>query len=209
MKKKINNNNKIIDKLNNTEENNTVKTNLNENIPKGMLRLRFSNNSYFDYEKNTILSICPLLYDYHKPINNNEFLMPEDVTKLYLVDFMFLIKNGYKEIEDYTTDCLIGLLKICDYFRNDNIAKQIVKDLIINKISEENCLDFLIYSYNKLNIQTNEMEHEFDTNIYFELFYKCLEIVEKNENILLKQYKKIKKVDKKLIDEILQKLFLI
>ena len=207
MKKKINNNNKIIDKLNYTEENNTDKTNLNENIPKGMLRLRFSNNSYFDYEKNTILSICPLLYDYHKPINNNEFLMPEDVTKLYLVDFMFLIKNGYKEIEDYTTDCLIGLLKICDYFRNDNIAKQIVKDLIINKISEDNCLDFLIYSYNKLNIQTNEMEHEFDTNIYFELFYKCLEIVEKNENILLKQYKKIKKVDKKLIDEILQKTF--
>ena len=207
MKKKINNNNKIIDKLNYTEENNTIKTNLNENIPKGMLRLRFSNNSYFDYEKNTILSICPLLYDYHKPINNNEFLMPEDVTKLYLVDFMFLIKNGYKEIEDYTTDCLIGLLKICDYFRNDNIAKQIVKDLIINKISEDNCLDFLIYSYNKLNIQTNEMEHEFDTNIYFELFYKCLEIVEKNENILLKQYKKIKKVDKKLIDEILQKTF--
>ena len=51
------------------------------------------------------------------------------------------------------------------------------------------------------------MEHEFDTNIYFELFYKCLEIVEKNENILLKQYKKIKKVDKKLIDEILQKTF--
>ena len=207
MKKKINNNNKIIDKLNNTEENNTVKTNLNENIPKGMLRLRFSNNSYFDYETNTILRICPLLYDYHKPIKNNEFLMPEDVTKLYLLDFMFLIKNGYKEIEDYTTDCLIGLLKICDYFRNDNIAKQIVKDLIINKISEENCLDFLIYSYNKLNIQTNEMEHEFDTNIYFELFYKCLEIVEKNENILLKQYKKIKKVDKKLIDEILQKTF--
>ena len=207
MKKKINNNNKIIDKLNYTEENNTIKTNLNENISKGMLRLRFSNNSYFDYEKNTILSICPLLYDYHKPINNNEFLMPEDVTKLYLVDFMFLIKNGYKEIEDYTTDCLIGLLKICDYFRNDNIAKQIVKDLIINKISEDNCLDFLIYSYNKLNIQTNEMEHEFDTNIYFELFYKCLEIVEKNENILLKQYKKIKKVDKKLIDEILQKTF--
>ena len=207
MKKKINNNNKIIDKLNYTEENNTDKTNLNENIPKGMLRLRFSNNSYFDYEKNTILSICPLLYDYHKPINNNEFLMPEDVTKLYLVDFMFLIKNGYKEIEDYTTDCLIGLLKICDYFRNDNIAKQIVKDLIINKISEDNCLDFLIYSYNKLNVQTNEMEHEFDTNIYFELFYKCLEIVEKNENILLKQYKKIKKVDKKLIDEILQKTF--
>ena len=207
MKKKINNNNKIIDKLNYTEENNTDKTNLNENIPKGMLRLRFSNNSYFDYEKNTILSICPLLYDYHKPINNNEFLMSEDVTKLYLVDFMFLIKNGYKEIEDYTTDCLIGLLKICDYFRNDNIAKQIVKDLIINKISEDNCLDFLIYSYNKLNVQTNEMEHEFDTNIYFELFYKCLEIVEKNENILLKQYKKIKKVDKKLIDEILQKTF--
>ena len=207
MKKKINNNNKIIDKLNNTEENNTVKTNLNENIPKGMLRLRFSNNSYFDYETNTILRICPLLYDYHKPIKNNEFLMPEDVTKLYLLDFMFLIKNGYKEIEDYTTDCLIGLLKICDYFRNDNIAKQIVKDLIINKISEENCLDFLIYSYNKLNVQTNEMEHEFDTNIYFELFYKCLEIVEKNENILLKQYKKIKKVDKKLIDEILQKTF--
>ena len=207
MKKKINNNNKIIDKLNNTEENNTIKTNLNENIPKGMLRLRFSNNSYFDYETNTILRICPLLYDYHKPIKNNEFLMPEDVTKLYFLDFMFLIKNGYKEIEDYTTDCLIGLLKICDYFRNDNIAKQIVKDLIINKISEENCLDFLIYSYNKLNIQTNEMEHEFDTNIYFELFYKCLEIVEKNENILLKQYKKIKKVDKKLIDEILQKTF--
>ena len=144
MKKKINNNNKIIDKLNNTEENNTVKTNLNENIPKGMLRLRFSNNSYFDYETNSILRICPLLYDYHKPINNNEFLMPEDVTKLYLLDFMFLIKNGYKEIEDYTTDCLIGLLKICDYFRNDNIAKQIVKDLIINKISEDNCLDFLI-----------------------------------------------------------------
>ena len=211
MKKKKNNinnnNNKIIDKLINTEEKKTEKPNINEIIPKGMIRLRFSNNSYFDYDSNTILNICPLLYDYHKPNNNNEFLMPEDVTKLYLVDFMFLIKNGYKEIEDYTTDCLIGLLKICDYFRNENIAKQIIKDLIINKISEENCLDFLIYSYNKLNVQSNEMEHEFDTNIYFELFYKCLEIVEKNENILLKQYKKIKKVDKKLIDEILQKTF--
>ena len=206
-KKNNNNNNKIIDNLYNTEKKKSEKSNINEIIPKGMIRLRFSNNSYFDYDSNTILNICPLLYDYHKPNNNNEFLMPEDVTKLYLVDFMFLIKNGYKEIEDYTTDCLIGLLKICDYFRNENIAKQIIKDLIINKISEENCLDFLIYSYNKLNVQSNEMEHEFDTNIYFELFYKCLEIVEKNENILLKQYKKIKKVDKKLIDEILQKTF--
>jgi hypothetical protein len=122
------------------------------------------------------------------------------------MDFLFVVKNGINELEEFpgtNPNKFLNLIKVSDFFKNDNISIQIINDIIMKKINEDNSFDLLIFSYERLNISNNE---EVD-NCYFELFYRCLEIIGNNENLFLKNLDKIKNLDKKVIDELLQKTF--
>ena len=190
------------------EESNTIlitETNtINSN--RGYIRFKFSDNEVADYEYNTINSINPLLFNNINPNTKIEIKMPNFVKKKNLNEFFFIIKNGYIELEDYSYNKIINLLKICEFFKNETITIQFIKHLIIEKLSDDNCFDYLIYSFNQLNNQTPEFESE-KNNIYFDLFYKCLEIIGKDENLILSNIERIKHLDKKLVNEILQKSF--
>ena len=181
-------------------ETNTVNSN------HGNIRFKFADNEFADYEYNTINSINPLLFNNINPNSKIEIKMPNYIKKKNLNEFFFIIKNGYIELDNYAYNKIINLLKICEFFKNETITIQFIKHLIIEKLSDENCFDYLIYSFNKLNNKTQEFESE-KNNIYFDLFYKCLEIIGNDENLILSNIERIKHLDKKLVNEILQKSF--
>ena len=122
------------------------------------------------------------------------------------MDFLFIVKNGIGELEEYpgnNPNKFLNLIRISEYFKNEKISVLIINEIVIKKVNEENAFDLLDFSYERLNTNSNE---ELD-NCYFELFYRCLEIIGNNEHLFLKNIDRIKHLDKKVIDELLQKTF--
>ena len=205
-----------------TESNSSISSNNDEINSKKINNIRFIfyDNNHIDYDIDSIKAISSTFYNniIKKYKNNNqkkkkkiEILIPNNIPKNSFFDFLFLIKNGYNEIEEYTTEKLIKLLMLSDFFQNEKINVNLINDLIINKINSQNSFDFLVYSYNKLNNynnnnnnNNNNFEYE---NVYFELFYKCLDKIGQDEKIVIKNINKLKTIDKKLSIEIIQKTF--
>ena len=203
-----------------SESNSSISSNKDESDKKiNNIRFVFYDNNHIDYDIDSIKTISPNFFNnIMKKYNNNnkkntpkkkkkiEILVPNNIPKNSFFDFLFLIKNGYNEIEEYTTEKLIKLLMLSDFFQNEKININLINDLIINKINSQNSFDFLVYSYNKLNNCNNSINMEYE-NVYFELFYKCLDKIGQDENIVIKNLNKLKSIDKKLSIEIVQKTF--
>ena len=204
-----------------TESNSSISSNNDESSSKKINNIRFIfyDNNHIDYDIDSIKTISSNFYNniikkYKKNSQKKkkklEILIPNNIPKNSFFDFLFLIKNGYNEIEEYTTEKLIKLLMLSDFFQNEKINVNLINDLIINKINSQNSFDFLVYSYNKLNNynnnnnNNNNFEYE---NVYFELFYKCLDKIGQDEKIVIKNLNKLKTIDKKLSIEIVQKTF--
>ena len=122
------------------------------------------------------------------------------------MEFLFILKNNLNEIEELEGNYpnnFLTFIKISDFFKNNQLSIKIIKEIILNKINDDSVFDFLIFSYERLNKNNNG---EVD-NCYFELFYKCLEMIGNNENLFLKNLNKIKNLDKRVVDELLQKIF--
>ena len=203
-----------------TESNSSISSNNDEINSKKINNIRFIfyDNNHIDYDIDSIKAISSTFYNniIKKYKNNNqkkkkkiEILIPNNIPKNSFFDFLFLIKNGYNEIEEYTTEKLIKLLMLSDFFQNEKINVNLINDLIINKINSQNSFDFLVYSYNKLNnYNNNNNNNNFEyENVYFELFYKCLDKIGQDEKIVIKNLNKLKTIDKKLSIEIVQKTF--
>ena len=194
-----------------TEEPNTVlisESNTILSLHPGNIRFRFTDGSVSDYEISTIISINPLLFS---NVNNNsqlEISLPHFITQNYMMDFIFIIKNGLDDLEDSpdNPEKIITLIKIADFFKNESISVQIINEIVMGKLNENNAFEYLEFSYEKLNNNKNNKDNEIDI-CYFDLFYKCLEIIGNNEHILLNNLERVKKFDKKIIDELLQKTF--
>ena len=177
-----------------------------EKSPKGNIKFKFSDGTSNDYDINSISSINPVLFSNIDKSGNYEISLPEYITKISLMDFLFVVKNGINDLEELpgsNPNKFLNLIKISDFFKNDSVSIQIINDIIMKKINEENAFDLLNFSYERLNISNNE---EVD-NCYFELFYRCLEIIGNNEHLFIKNIDRIKLLDKKVIDELLQKTF--
>ncbi len=177
-----------------------------EKASTGNIKFKFSDGTSNDFDINSILSMNPALFSNIDKSGNYEIALPEFITKISLMDFLFVVKNGINELEEFpgaNPNKFLNLIKVSDFFKNDNISIQIINDIIMKKINEDNSFDLLIFSYERLNISNNE---EVD-NCYFELFYRCLEIIGNNENLFIKNLDRIKNLDKKVIDELLQKTF--
>ena len=194
-----------------TEEPNTVlisESNTILSLHPGNIRFRFTDGTVSDYEISTIISINPLLFS---NVNNNsqlEISLPHFITQNYMMDFIFIIKNGLDDLEDSpdNPEKIITLIKIADFFKNESISVQIINEIVMGKLNENNAFEYLEFSYEKLNNNKNNKDNEIDI-CYFDLFYKCLEIIGNNEHILLNNLERVKKFDKKIIDELLQKTF--
>ncbi len=177
-----------------------------EKSPIGNIKFKFSDGTSNDYDINSISSINPVLFSNIDKSGNYEISLPEYITKISLMDFLFVVKNGINDLEELpgsNPNKFLNLIKISDFFKNESVSIQIINDIIMKKINEENAFDLLNFSYERLNISNNE---EVD-NCYFELFYRCLEIIGNNEHLFIKNIDRIKLLDKKVIDELLQKTF--
>jgi hypothetical protein len=100
---------------------------------------------------------------------------------------------------------LFSLLKLMDFFGNEKFNIQIISDIIIPELNSDIAVELLIFSYDKL-CYFSEIKKEID-NAYFELFYQSLEILSKNENEIIKNIDKLKVLDGKIIEELIQKTF--
>ena len=172
----------------------------------GNIIFKFSDGTISEYDINSISIINPLLFSNIDKNGNYEIILPNYINKSNLMDFLFIVKNRIGELEDYSlnnTNKFLNLIRISEYFKNEKTSVLIINQIIIKKVNEDNAFDFLDFSYERLNTTSNE---ELD-NCYFELFYRCLEIIGNNEHLFLKNIDRIKHLDKKVIDELLQKTF--
>ena len=192
-----------------TEEKATVvisDTNTLNSSQTGNIIFKFADGATSEYDINSISIINPFLFSNIDKNGNYEIILPNYINKLILMDFLFIVKNGIGEQEDYSSKNLnkyLNLIRMSEYFQNEKISLLIINNIIIKKVNEDNSFDLLDFSFERLNTSLNE---ELD-NCYFELFYKCLEIIGNNENLFLKNINRIKHLDKKVIDELLHKTF--
>lgn len=185
-----------------------VTDDITESHYQGNIRFKFSDNSYAYYDLSAISSINPFFFSAIASQNQVEILLPSYITPNLLMEFLFVVKNGFSDLEECpkeNIDKILSLIKISDFFQNENISIQIISEVVMQKVNSENAFEYLKFSFEKLNKLT-ENNIDCDT-VYFDLFYKCLEILGKNVQIFLKNIDKIKQLDKKIIDELIQKCF--
>ena len=167
---------------------------------------KYSDGSISEYDINLISSLNPILFSNIDKNINYEISLPDYITKNSLMEFLFILKNNLNEIEELEGNYpnnFLTFIKISDFFKNNQLSIKIINEILLNKINDDSVFDFLIFSYERLNKSNKE---EVD-NCYFELFYKCLEMIGNNENLFLKNLNKIKNLDKRVVDELLQKIF--
>ena len=167
---------------------------------------KYSDGSISEYDINSISSLNPILFSNIDKNINYEISLPDYITKNSLMEFLFILKNNLNEIEELEGNYpnnFLTFIKISDFFKNNQLSIKIINEILLTKINDDSVFDFLIFSYERLNKNNNE---EVD-NCYFELFYKCLEMIGNNENLFLKNLNRIKNLDKRVVDELLQKIF--
>ena len=150
----------------------------------GNIIFKFIDGSTLEYDINSISIINPVLFSNIDKNGNYEIILPNYINKSVLMDFLFIVKNGIGELEEYpgnNPNKFLNLIKISEYFKNEKISVLIINNIVIKKVNEENAFEFLDFSYERLNTNSNE---ELD-NCYFELFYRCLEIIGNNEHLFL------------------------
>ena len=163
-----------------------------------------------EYDKKTILSLCPTILDNIQKSNEIYTIRaPYGITKEDLNTFIKMkSKKSYKteyKIIGNNIKKLFALLKLMNFFGNEELNIQIIQDIIIPELNSEIAVELIIYSYDKL-CYFSELKKEAD-NAYFELFYQSLEILSKNENEIIKNMDKLKNLDGKIIEELIQKTF--
>ena len=163
-----------------------------------------------EYNKNLILSLSPSLLDNIQKYNDIYTIRaPYGITKDDLEIFLYIFTNisfnNCPKIIGNNIKKLFSLLKLMDFFGNEKFNIKIISKIIIPELNGNIAVELLIFSYDKL-CYFSELKKEAD-NIYFELFYQSLEELSKNENIIIKNIDKLKSLDSKIIEELIQKTF--
>lgn len=174
---------------------------------KGNICFLFYDNTTSYYSLSSISCINPIFFSSMTSQKKYEIKLPNFITPSMLLEFLFIVKNGLSDLAEYPLDNsekIITLTKISEFFQNENIAIQIIAEIAIKKVSSENAFIFLNYAYNKLNsINDSNFDGE---NIYFDLFYRCLEIIGENLDVFFLHLEEIKRMDSKIVEEIIQKM---
>ena len=182
----------------------------NEKSTKERVKFLFYDETSLDFDKNLIISMSPSILE-NIPKCNNYYIIraPYGITKEDFSTFLFIYSNiSYHNGPPIIgTNCkkLFSILKLMDFFNNEKFNIQIITYIIIPELNDNIAIDLIIFSYDKL-CYFSERGKEAD-NTYFELFYQALEELSKNEMMIIQNIDKLKSLDGKIIDELIQKTF--
>ena len=189
---------------------------------KTILKFHFQDGEELSIDKNIFLLFDPTLINNSNfqilNLNDNSYQIniPKYIKKEDLSIYLSLLdnneKNSFKEenifsindSRDMKANKLMNLLKLSDFFNTEDLNVKLIKDLILPFNYDNIIIDLLDFSYKKLCVNSEQKEQN---NVYFDLFYQCLENISKNEKMVLNNLEKIKYLDKKVIDEIIEKTF--
>ena len=211
---------KEIINVDSNKKNNNNKTSFSRSLSysKPTIKFIFESGDELLIDKNIFLSINPKLSNNKnfkiKYSNNNSIRIqiPKNIQKEDIALFYELIKyfknenkNIIKEEEVIEVNKIMNIFNISDLFLAEEFNMKFIRDILLKINYLEISLDIVNYSHKKLCIYSEKNEEI--NNVYFDLFYQSLEIISKNEQIVWNNLDKIKILDKKIIDEIIEKTF--
>ena len=211
---------KEIINVDSNKKNNNNKTSFSRSLSysKPTIKFIFESGDELLIDKNIFLSINPKLSNNKnfkiKYSNNNsiQIQIPKNIQKEDISLFYELIKyfknenkNIIKEEEVIEVKKIMNIFNISDLFLAEAFNMKFIRDILLKINYLEISLDIVNYSHKKLCIYSEKNEEI--NNVYFDLFYQSLEIISKNEQIVWNNLDKIKILDKKIIDEIIEKTF--
>lgn len=159
----------------------------------------------------------------HRDDNNNKakeiaytVTLPSFITEKSFNDYILITSTTlteYEESNPFTSgNDLLSLLLTSEYFHNNSISIQIMTSIVNNNYAllkdyNDVLLPLLSISYKKL-MHCSSMNVQCD-NVWFELFYICLEKVGCNVNIMVKSFKSVieKNFNVDVVEEIITKTF--
>ena len=211
---------KEIINVDSNKKNNNNKTSFSRSLSysKPTIKFIFESGDELLIDKNIFLSINPKLSNNKnfkiKYSNNNsiQIQIPKNIKKEDISLFYELIKyfknenkDIIKEEEVIEVKKIMNIFNISDLFLAEEFNMKFIRDILLKINYLEISLDIVNYSHKKLCIYSEKNEEI--NNVYFDLFYQSLEIISKNEQIVFNNLDKIKILDKKIIDEIIEKTF--
>ena len=185
------------------------KDNFKEFHNREMVKFLFYDETSLDFDKNLIISMSPTILD-NIPKCNQYYIIraPYGISKDDFSTFLYIYSNiSYHTGPQIGSNSkkLFSILKLMDFFNNEKFNIQIITNIIIPELNPNIAIDLIIFSYDKL-CYFSERGKEAD-NAYFELFYQALEELSKNEILIIKNIDKLKSLDGKIIEELIQKTF--
>ena len=200
-------------KLNNSSSEKKIIRAPNENFKESpsreMVKFLFYDETSLDFDKNLIISMSPSILE-NIPKCNQYYILraPYGITKDDFSTFLYIYSNiSYHTGPQIGSNSkkLFSILKLMDFFNNEKFNIQIITNIILPELNSNIAIDLIIFSYDKL-CYFSEHGKEAD-NAYFELFYQALEELSKNEMMIIRNIDKLKSLDAKIIEELIQKTF--
>ena len=184
---------------------------------KPIIKFIFESGNELSFDKNTFLLIKPILSNNNNLIikqlknNNMQINLQNNITHedlslfLDIIKYLYLKENKNKIVENIDKSKIMKIFNISDLFMSENFNMKFIKDILLKINYDDTIFEIIFYSYKKLCIYSEKKEEI--NNYYFDLFYQSLENISKNEQIVFNNLDKIKILDKKIIDEIIEKTF--
>ena len=184
---------------------------------KPIIKFIFESGNELSFDKNTFLLIKPILSNNNNLIikqlksNNMQINLQNNITHedlslfLDIINYLYLKENKNKIVENFDKSKIMKIFNISDLFMSENFNMKFIKDILLKINYDDTIFEIIFYSYKKLCIYSEKKEEI--NNYYFDLFYQSLENISKKEQIVFNNLDKIKILDKKIIDEIIEKTF--
>ena len=184
---------------------------------KPIIKFIFESGNELSFDKNTFLLIKPILSNNNnliiKQLKNNNMqinfqnnITHEDLSLfLDIIKYLYLKENKNKIVENIGESKIMKIFNVSDLFMSENFNMKFIKDILLKINYDDTIFEIIFYSYKKLCIYSEKKEEI--NNYYFDLFYQSLENISKKEQIVFNNLDKIKILDKKIIDEIIEKTF--
>ena len=205
---KINEKNKLLDSL--VDENNN--SNKNDLINKKITFLLKDNKKFF-------VDLQIAILGYPNLINNFDFnllsiKLPEWIDEKNIKDYFYYVieynsekfeldlNSNYRKFMNFNFKKLI---KIANYFQNENILENIINFNLIPNLNIETCVKFINDAYLYKNNNNNNENLNDNILIIWNIFYnKLINFFVDNFIEIIKDNNKIKKLNKNILENILE-----